>query len=64
MNHTFIPLVHCGPVQPATQLQLFGAEHVPPFLQVLLQIAVIVLMDITWLIITHVKVSILHAICT
>jgi len=25
---------------------------------------VIVLMDITWLIITHVKVSILHTICT
>jgi len=42
MDHTFIPLVHCGPVQPATQLQVSGAEHVPPFLQALVQIAVII----------------------
>ena len=34
--------MHCGPVQPAAQVQVSGAEHVPPFSQVLLQIAVII----------------------
>ena len=42
MNHTFIPLVHCGPVQPAAQLQVSGAEQFPPFSQSLAQIAVII----------------------
>ena len=32
--------MHSEPVQPAAQLQVSGAEHVPPFSQALLQIAV------------------------
>ena len=36
----YVPTVHREPVQPATQLQVFGPEHVPPFAQPLVQIAV------------------------
>ena len=36
----FIPLVHSEPVQPAAQLQVSGAEHVPPFSHAVVQIAV------------------------
>ena len=32
--------MHSEPVQPAAQLQVSGAEHVPPFSQALVQIAV------------------------
>lgn len=37
----FIPSAHTGPLQPAAQVQVSGAEHVPPFSQALIQIAVI-----------------------
>jgi len=43
--HTLIPLAHCEPVQPTAQVHLFGAEHVPPFWQPLLQIAVIIISE-------------------
>ena len=36
----FIPSAHTTPVQPAAQLQVSGAEQVPPFSQAVIQIAV------------------------
>ena len=38
--HLHLPLLHREPVQPAAQVQVSGAEHVPPFSQTLVQIAV------------------------
>ena len=40
INSHFIPTAQSEPVQPVAQLQVSGAEHIPPFSQAVVQIAV------------------------